>query len=279
MNEISKQRIELAKRNLDFFKNEHLIASMVSGSVAKGIADDYSDIDMMILYDKPVTQAEYEMIIDEAKSTGGDLYHGTAEEGFACYYFIDGIKCDFGIGLYTGYEMIISEMLEKPEIELTKHLMISGFIDGYALYGDKWINIWKTKALEYPKELQVLMVKHFLKFHPEWVIEKMAVERDDTLFFYESLTEITGNIIGILCGLNKMYHPGKLKGADWTIEQMNIKPENFIQRYKKVFETEKSVAITQLYILIREVLTLIETILPEVSTERTRELLEMKLRK
>jgi len=63
MNEISKQRIGLSKRNFAIFKNEHLIASMVSGSLAKGYADDFTYIDTMILYDKPVSQNEYERII------------------------------------------------------------------------------------------------------------------------------------------------------------------------------------------------------------------------
>jgi predicted nucleotidyltransferase len=279
MNEISKQRIELAKRNFEKFLDPNVIAAAVTGSVAKGYADDYSDLDTIILRYNPYSQDEFDKIIEDAKSTGGDLYHGTPEEGFACYYYFEGVKCDFGFGDFRETEKLIDDMIVKPEVDLVKHLQISGLIDGYILYGNEWFDKILTKAKIYPYDLQLMMVKHHLKFYPEWVMQTMGVERRDKLFFYETLIEITGNIIGILCGLNKMYHPGKLKGVEWTIEQMKIKPDNFFNRYNHVFDVEKSTVVTEIYSLVRETLNLIDSNLPEVSTERARALLEMKLRK
>lgn len=280
MNEINKSHLALADRNaLKYKNNPNIKAVVVTGSVAKGYADYNSDIDTLIIYDKPFTKEEYDKIIEEAKSTGGDLYHGTPEEGFAVYYYIDGIKCDFGFGPYTETEKMINEMLDKPEVDLIKHLQILGFIESVALYGEEWVNEWKKKAKNYPPKLAVLLVNHFKKFHPEWVLQTMGVERDDVLFLYESFIEVLGNIFGILCGLNKMYHPGKLKGAEYYINKMEIKPDNFIMRYDMLFKLEHSQAVRELYKLVRETLSLIEKYMPEVSTERSRKLLEMKLRK
>jgi hypothetical protein len=279
MNGISKKRLALAKENLKMFRLQGLICAMVTGSVAKGYADENSDIDTLINYDKPVSDEEFDEIVAGARASGGDLYHGTAKEGFAVYYYINGIKCDFGIGVHEETEELISGMLAKPEMDLTKHLMIAGFLEGYTLYGDEWVKKWRLKALEFPKDLQVLMVNHFKKFHPEWVLEKMAIERGDELFYRESLIEVIGNMIGIMCGLNRMYHPGKLKGVEWTIEQMRVKPNDFFGRYTAVLNMEKQPAVKELYILVRETLDLIDEHLPEVSTERSRKLLDMKLRK
>lgn len=279
MNEISKQRIELAKRNFEKFSDPNVIAAAITGSVAKGYADEYSDLDIIILRYNPYSQDEFDKIIEDAKNTGGDLYHGSPDEGFACYYYFDGIKCDFGFGDFRETEKLIDEMLVKPEVDIVKHLQISGLIDGYILYGKEWFDKILTRAKNYPHDLQILMVKHHLKFYPEWVLQKMGVDRGDKLFYYETLLEIFGNIIGILCGLNKMYHPGKLKGVEWTIENMNIKPDNFFNRYSNVFDVNKSAAVAEIYSLVRETFNLIDTYLPEVSTERARALLEMKLRK
>lgn len=279
MNEISKQRIELAKSSLEMFKHLSIKCSMVTGSVAKGYADDNSDIDILINVDKPLSQGEFEKIVEDAKTSGGDLYHGTPEEGFAVYYYIDGIKCDFGIGDYKLTENLITEMQEKPDVDLIKHLQIAGFIDGIDLTGNEWISVWRKKALDFPEGLDVMMVDHFKRFHPEWVMEKMAVERGDNLFYHESLIEGIGNIIGILCGLNKMYHPGKLKGIEYTINKMKIKPNDLINRYNRIFSIEKTLAVNELYTLVRETLDLIDKYLPEVSTERSRKLLDMRLRK
>jgi predicted nucleotidyltransferase len=279
MNETSRQRLTLAKENLKIFRSNGMVAAMVTGSIAKGYGDDNSDIDTLINYSEPVSEKEFDKIVAGARSSGGDLYHGTPKDGFAVYHYIDGIKCDFGIGDYRETEVLISEMIDKPEMDLTKHLMISGFIDGYTLHGNDWVNKWRLKAMEFPKELQILMVNHFKKFHPEWVLEKMAIERVDELFYRESLIEFVGNMIGIMCALNKMYHPGKLKGVEWTVEQMKIKPKDFFSRYTGLLNAEKYTAVKELYLLVRETLDLIDENLPEVSTERSKMLLDMKLRK
>lgn len=279
MNEISKQRIELAKRNLKMFKHLDIAAAMVTGSVAKGYADDNSDIDTIINLDKKLTQDEFDKIVADAKASGGDLYNGTPEEGFSVYYYIDGIKCDFGIGDYRETEKLIDEMLEKPEVDLIKHLQVAGIMDGYDLYGSELISTWRSKAVQFPHELQIMMINHFKKFHPKWVMEKMAVERGDILFYNESVVEIIGNIIGILCGLNKMYHPGKLKGVEYTISKMKIKPKDFFERYNNIFSIEKTKAVKELYKLIDETLDLAGKYLPQVDIERSRKIINLVLRK
>lgn len=280
MNEISKLRITQAKDNLRLFDFLDIRAAAVTGSVAKGYADDNSDIDTIVFLNNQMTQCEFDKIVNAAKASGGDLYHGSPEEGFAVYYYIDGVRCDFGFGHYSETETLINEMLEKPEVDQTKHLMISGLIDGYILKDSGWLAPLIKKAEDnYPQELQVMLVSHFKKFHPEWAIEKMTIGRADILYYYESLVEMTGNIIGILCGLNKFYHPGKLKGVEHTIEKMHIKPRDLVKRYNFVLSAEKSEALKELFDLVRETFDLIDKHLPEVSTKRSREVLEMVLRK
>ncbi len=280
MNEISKQRIEQARNCIPMFSNLDIKAVVVTGSIAKGYGDENSDIDVLIAVNENLSKAQFDKIVEDAKKSGGDLYHGTPEEGFAVYYYINGIKIDFGIAHYTETETLISEMLEKPEVDLVKHLMISGLIDGYILMGNDWIEPILEKAeKDFPKELQVMVVNHFKKFHPEWAIRTMAVEREDDLFYYESLVEITENIIGILCGLNKKYHPGKLKGIEYSVDKMEIKPENFIKRYKSIFSMKKTESVIEIHKLVRETFDLIDIYLPDVSTVRSREVLEMVLRK
>ncbi len=279
MNKISKKRIELAKKNFKRFNNSNVIASYITGSVAKGIADENSDIDTIINYKKPFAKKQFDKIVSEAKKTGGDLYHGTPEDGFAVYYYIDGIKCDFGFGDYRDTEKMINEMTQKPEADEMKHLQISGFIDSIVIKGGGWVNKWRKKVSDYPPTLAVMTVENYLKFHPEWVLQKMGIERNDILFLNESMTESIGNIFGILCGLNKKYLPGKLKGMDYYLGKMKIKPENIIERYRMLFKSGHDIAVRELYKLIRETILLVEKYMPEVSTRRTKKTIEMKLRK
>lgn len=281
MNEISKQRLKQAEENLKLFSHLNIRVAAVTGSIAKGYGDDNSDIDTIVILNEQMSEEEFDKIIAEAKASGGNLYHGTASEGFAAFYYINGVKCDFGFGLFSETEELINGMIEKPEVDLIKHLQISGLIDGYILQDTGWLTDLLKKAVDkYPKELQVLMVEHFKKFHPEWAIEKMTYLRGDMLFYYESLVEIIGNCISILCGLNKMYHPGKLKGAEYSVRQMKIIPYDFIARYNRILSlNDYSDAVKELFKIVREVFDLIDAHLPEVSTQRSREVLEMVLRK
>ncbi|MBE2218076.1 MAG: hypothetical protein IAE90_07735 [Ignavibacteria bacterium] len=276
MNEVSKKRLEQAAQNIQLFSRFDIKAAAVTGSIAKGYGDDNSDIDTIIMLNKILLQSEFDKVIADAKASGGNFFHGSPEEGFAVYYYIDGIRCDFGFGHFSETEKLIHEMLEKPEVDLMKHLQISGLIDGIILKDSDWLKplIGKVEA-DYPKELQVMMVNHFKRFHPERAIEKMTIGRGDILYYYDSLVEMTGNIIGVLCGLNKFYHPGKLKGVEHTIERMRIKPKDFIRRYNEILLAEKNAALKQLFSLVRETFDLIDEHLPEVSTARSREILDI----
>ncbi len=279
MNKISKERLALAKKNLRKFKSKKLLAALVTGSVAKGYADDYSDIDTLLIYKKVPSKKEFEQIVKEAEESGGGLYHGTPEDGFAVYYYIEGVKCDFGIGHYSLTEKLINGMLIEPELDPIKHLQISGILESVVLYGNRWMSIWKKKARRFPKELGPIMVKQNLKFHPRWVIEKMAVARGDVLFYNESFMDCISAMVGILCGLNKIYLPGKLKGIDATLGHMKIKPANFLKRYRKAFGLKGIKAVNELFKLIDETIALVDKHMPEVSTERAKEVRNMVLRK
>jgi hypothetical protein len=280
MNDINAQRLELARRNARHYAADpNVKAIMVTGSVAKGEADDNSDIDCTVFYERTLTQEEFDAICQEARGSGGDLYPGTPEEGFAVYHYIEGVKCDFGHGTVAGAEEFMQEMLEKPDPDPNRQIIMSGFLACIPLYGDEWVEKWKEKLSHYPAGLAEAMVRRHLRFHPRWVVEKMGLERHDLLFVYESFLEGAGNIIGVLCGVNRLYHPGKLKGPRWVIDQMTIRPERLLERLESLFRTEPATAVEELYNLIEETLAIVEREMPEISTARVRSVIAMVLRK
>lgn len=281
MNEISKAGITLARRSYIRFKTPDLISVILTGSAAKGYADDYSDLDTILIYKNPLSNEEFERIVKEAKESGGGLYNGNPEQGFSVYYFIEGIKCDFGFGNQSETQKLFSEVTEESDepVDLIKHLQVSGFIDGVMLFDKNWLQPLIDKARDMPSALKQKLIRQHLKFLPKWAFEKMAVERNDILFYNECIMEDISNMIAILCGLNGIYHPGKLKGAEFTINKMKIKPVNFTGRYKNIFKLNGYEASEELYKLINETLELIDRHMPEVSTDRTRTVLEMVLRK
>jgi hypothetical protein len=281
MNEATRVRIALAKKNATrFTSNPKVKAILLTGSVVQGGADDYSDVDCTIYYATPPSEEEYQAACDTAFAAGGDLYGGSAEEGFALYEYVDGIRCDFGYNLIPQVEELLTEMLTEPDLtDPNKQILVSGFVTGMPLYGEDWITGWQTKLVDYPPALAKATVQKHLRFHPYWVLEKMGVERNDVFFLYDTFVHIAENIFGILCGLNRIYHPGKLKGAGWTIDRMAHKPANLQARLEQIFLVEPRAALPIIHDLIEETLALVEAQMPEVDTSRTRRILPMVLRK
>ena len=280
MNQTSKQLLKLARKNALLFKNhKNVKAIVVTGSVSQGTSDNSSDIDTIVYLTKPFGKKDFDRIVSDAKSSGGGFYHGTAKEGFAVYYYIDGVKCDFGFGTTKELEQMISEMIKKPDTDLTKQLIMSGFMNAITIYGAGWVNKWKAKAAKYPESLAKILIEANLHFYPKWVMEKMCAGRGDIIFFFENIINDIKNMFTILCAVNKMYHPAKLKGMKRTIDLMKIKPRNFMKRCERLFASDSSAAIEDLYKLIDECILLAEKHNPSVNTSRVREIIKMELRK
>ena len=82
MSNYQDQRMALAKRNAAHFaQNTAVNGILLVGSVARGTADSYSDIDCSIYYETPPDQAAFTAICERALASGGGVYGGTAEAG------------------------------------------------------------------------------------------------------------------------------------------------------------------------------------------------------
>lgn len=279
MNELSKQYLNLAQKNAQsLISNSNVAAVLVTGSAAKGYADEYSDVDNLVILNDKMSRDEFDKIVVDAKAEGGDLYHGTPDEGFAVYKYVEGIKFDYGFGFKTEQEELIKNMLDNPEPDDTKQLIISGFCESYIISGHDWVNEWKSKALNYPEQLAAIMVKKHLHFHPKWALEKMGIERNDNLFLYEDFIKAAESIFAVMCAVNRMYYPGKLKGAWYYIEQMKYKPDRLKEKLDLLFSVARDHAVEILSLLIKELFDLVDIHIPDYSTERARMIFGMELR-
>jgi nucleotidyltransferase-like protein len=221
VNEANQVRLKLAEDNVAVYAaNPKVKAVLITGSVARGYADDNSDIDTLILYETLPSQEEFDQVCADAKASGGGFLGGTSAEGFAVYAYAQGIKCDFAHGPVELEERRIATMLDKPDLDPINHIILSGLLDAIPLHGRAWFEPWRAKLKnEYPPALAEMMVQKHLSFQPRWVLDKMGVDRSERLFLYESYLAAVENILGVLYGLNRRYHPGKLKGVAWMIEQ------------------------------------------------------------
>ncbi|MBV8887097.1 MAG: nucleotidyltransferase domain-containing protein [Chroococcidiopsidaceae cyanobacterium CP_BM_RX_35] len=191
MNGRSQYLLELAKCNVKaYIVNPKVKAAMVTGSVAEGLCDEYSDIDMSIYYEKLPSEEELQLARQQNRGSErlwiiGDYSDG----GFAEAYSVHGVECQFGHVTIEQWEKDISTVLEQHDVKSPMMKAMSGTLICIPLYGEKLVQQWKMRVANYPDALAQAMVEQYLKFFPLWGLQKHLAERDATLFYYQILVE------------------------------------------------------------------------------------------
>ena len=273
MNSRSQYLLELAKHNLSaYIANPKLRAAMVGGSVARGISDEYSDLDMSLYWDE--LPSEQELQLARRQNQGSErlwVIGDRSDGGFAEAYSVDGVECQFGHVTVEQWEKDIAIVLEQYDVKYPLVKAMAGTLTGIPLYGEKLIQQWQASVANYPDGLAQAMVEEYLQFFPLWGYQKQLARRDATLFYYQILLESAQNLLGVLSGLNRLYYSTfQFKRMGLFIEEMAIAPTNLKSRLESLFQAEPPVAANQLESLVQETMDLIETQMPQVDTSSVR---------
>ncbi len=268
---LSKKYIEIAKEFAKkFIRDENVKAILLTGSTVKNKADEFSDIDMTVLYETDLKKDYFEKIKKEAIDSGGGFYHGDSENGFAVFNSYKGVKIDTGHSTVEQHEKMLYDYLKEPDMNMDNQLIASGYQIGVPLYGRRIINKWKKDFNKYPPLLAEAMVRENLKFHSKWIMSNMGIKREEYLWTSEMMLRSFDNMVKVLCGLNKIYYPGKFKGMDHTLKQMKIKPKEIDRLYKELFHTDIKKNVNDLNSCVEKTIELVEEHMPGVNTERAR---------
>lgn len=271
MNEATEKRLALARRNaIAYLATSKVRAIGVAGSVARGQADAYSDVDMSIYYDELPTEEELKAAYEQNQGSNYKVYADERKDGAVVeQYFVQGIKCDFGHVTVERFERDIKNLLEECDPDNIMLKVLEGIVDMVALHNAYLIEKWKALVANYPDELAQAMVKKHLSFRPLWILSNYGVKRNDVLFLHDELIEATKKIMGVLLGLNRFYHPvnsAPFKGMDKLIQKMAVVPSNLSFRLQQIFREEPHTAVKHLGELIEEIFALVEKHMPEVDT-------------
>jgi hypothetical protein len=246
-------------------------AILSMGSVAYGIVDRYSDIDIAIYCDE---------LPSEDQLRGAMLSNGAAELGWILgdhesgglieSYHVNGVECQFAHSTIALWESYMDSVLVSLDVDSPIQKALSGILVGVPIYGPELIERFKARAREYPPSLAKAMVEKYMAFPRLWVIGERLQPRDALLWRQQSLVESGYSILGVLAGLNRLYFTTfQFKGMRALIDSMAWKPENLASRIESML-TKPYEAIDVLRWLISETLDLVEAHMPEVDTSAER---------
>ncbi|NMG06285.1 hypothetical protein [Brasilonema sp. UFV-L1] len=279
MNAASQYLLKLAKRNVEpYISNPKAQAAMVTGSAAEGLADCYSDLDMIIYYDELPSPEELQVARQQNQGSEviwvlGERTQGEVGEA----YYVNGVECQIGNITIVAWEREMAKVLQELDVTSPMQKALSGVLNCIPLYNEELIKQWQAKIAHYPDALAQAMVETHLQFFPVWKSQERLLTRDTTVWFHQVLVESVQNILAILAGINKLYYSTfQFKRMGMFIDKMNIVPENLSMRMESLFQSERRIAIRQLEDIIRETLELVNLHMPQVDTSKVQEKLGMR---
>jgi hypothetical protein len=274
VNEACVWRYALAQRIALYYRaNPKVRAVAVTGSVARGYADRFSDIDLLVFWAAPPTVRERRDII---KQVGGRQRSRSASHaqagGWSEEFEVGSFPIDVLHMTVDATEQLLADVLERAEPALAKQQHIAALLCALPLSDPAVLTRWQQQALVYPHALRVAMVQAHLCFRPGWEQEVLA-ERSDLLLLYDSICAAQRCILLVLLGLNCLYYAG-WRWMDRLEAQMQVAPPNFSPRCKQVFAIvgiDPRAAVYQLHDLVEETIRLVETHLGEIDITAARE--------
>ena len=248
-------------------------AVMVGGSVSRGYADRYSDLEVGVFWSDAPTEAERKSAVE---SVGGKLLTFDESPRNELYALDEAAirgKTYHGTAMISTQHLTVAEMekglldvLDRYDTSLDNLALVAAVQNGIPLHGADLLHMWQAKIAAYPKELAIKIIQENLWFGP-WFCAESYAGRDDILVLNQHFLWIEQNMLQVLAALNRTYYPSpEHKWADELITKMEIAPPDLSFRMKQVFRVGPLEGWRRLKVLIYETLDLVELHLPEVNT-------------
>ncbi len=261
--EASVWRVAFARELAAYYAGREGVRMIVlGGSAARGEADAYSDLDIVVYWDaieREFIDAEplRDLECRRAYTTGND------EFGLESYYF-GALKADFGHVAMAAWSELVDGAIVRYEAEPASMHSLEGFLNSVPLFGEEFVEEWKSKAREFPPELAVDMIRRHMRLYVPGYLEHQAYERGDLIAYYDGMSKMLRNILGIIAGLNRVYcATDEGRWAESLLSRMPIQPERTWERMREILTTDGHRAAAMLERLLVETLDLVELHMPE----------------
>lgn len=242
-------------------------AILLTGSAALGLADRYSDLDLICYHDSPPTE-DATVRARAALDATGFIPIGSQEHGqFAEQFAVDGVVCQVAHTTIAAWEAEMRAVLEDLDVTAPIQKAMTGLVDGIPLHGEAVLSAWKARVENYPDALARAMIAHHLRLFPIWYIAPSLPARDAMVWVQQILVEGAQHLLGILAGLNRRYYSEfQFKHMRAFVAGLRVAPPDLAARIDGLFAMEQSAAILALEALVGETVALVKATMPDVDT-------------
>ncbi len=200
--------------------------------MARGLADDHSDIELDVYWAVAPSDAERVAAVEGAG--WARVYAEVDEVEWADGYAIDGVKIDTSAFLTSTIDGYLDAALDRADTEPELQVRITALQQGRVLHGRDVIDAWRARCADYPAALGLAMVGQGVDLWPRHRLWMLA-DRDDVLMLHRDLVADVQGILDALFGLNRVYAPHPFhKWLDWEASLLPITPADLGTRIRRL---------------------------------------------
>lgn len=257
---------EFAKRIVSY---RNLEAIVIGGSVARGYADEFSDLEIILFWNTLPKDKVRLRIVDDLQGYFLFGYDGPSRED---QLIIDGLQVDVWHIAVSHQEATIDRVLKQYASDMGSLNAMDTIRNSIPLFGEKLVRSWKKRAEQYPQALaEKILDEHLESFRVDYLT--LAENRKDPTGFYSQLSFLQQEAFLVLLALNKLYFP-TFKWLYKSLQDMQIKPANTAERFQKAYEDPHITAISETREILEEIVQLIGHHIPDYVTDPIRRRLE-----
>jgi hypothetical protein len=240
-------------------------AIVVGGSVARGYADEYSDLEMPILWETMPGDDTRQAIVAALRAEFLYGYDGPSLED---QLLVSGFQVDLWHNTVAAEEVVMDDVLCRYSTDLGDSNFMDTIRACTPLYGEEIIRRWKARAQDYPDELAMRAIREYL---PAFQTSQVAItaQRANPTEFYAGLCRLQQAIFLVLLALNRAYFP-TFKWMVRVLESLPLQPRDTAQRFRRAFEVPYAEAVAGTAQLLDETLVLVEQHFPQIDTAGAR---------
>ncbi len=236
-------------------------AIIVGGSVARGYADAYSDLELPIFWDELPTDATRLALVAALQ---GEFLHGYDGPALEDQLLIDGFQVDLWHNTVAGEDAVIKTVLEDYSMDFGDSNFMDTVRACIPLYGEAIIQKWKQQATHYPEALALKNIQiHIAAFDAAQLA--VVAHRDNPTVFYAAISRLQEAMFLVLLTLNRLYFP-TFKWMYQVLITMPIKPVDVEQRFRQAFQVPYTDAVLDTTCLLHEIIGLVERHFPHLDT-------------
>lgn len=240
-------------------------AAVLTGSAARGDADFFSDLDLLVYVDELPAEEFFGAI--RRTVNGRDPVRRAATEHFVSEEFdVGGVRTEVSFVTVARVESRLEQLLtDVDDFDSPSQKILSGVLESLSLHGHDLVEAWRARAREYPESLRRPTIERHWSFFPLWYHAEALSARDAELWRLDTLLEGAFNLLAVVAALNRVYFARfELKRMRTLIDRMELAPARLAERLESLFRLEPTAAAAEFGRLVEETRTLVASEFPEL---------------